>query len=362
MSCAWSIRVNDHIYKRRRWVTFSISRQNMFLACEPKIREKCITCFYPYLAQAPVRVGTQSKCVADSVLRTKEMGKSGITITNPNDKTGIEKDGRIFSKAANECMILTFSGKIEGVRKAMLNWKSEILQTKYSTLMRGRQSYHPPEDKNIPAPIAVKILMDIIERNVGRTPDTFYQYLSSITQLMGIVDIKVPIVKFNKRQITGDGLDILANEDGDDITDLEISTEWKLSRNWLDNWYTMSSFMKNQEHGRLAGRSIASPNVLFRSFLIPFDKLMDKLLDLISDASAVKTGTVDKISKILEIIEKLGQDCDKSTETKDYSKWNELISITGLCQSLACLFDYCNCLDGNILLFLSTVAGMFQNK
>ena len=44
------------------------------LACEPKVREKCITCFYPYLAQAPVRVGTQSKCVADSVLRTKMMG------------------------------------------------------------------------------------------------------------------------------------------------------------------------------------------------------------------------------------------------------------------------------------------------
>ena len=85
-------------------------------------------------------------------------------------RTGIEKDGRIFSQAANECMILTFKGKVEGVRKAILNWKSEILQTKYSTLMRGRQTFHPPEDKNIPAPIAVKILMDIIERNVGRTP------------------------------------------------------------------------------------------------------------------------------------------------------------------------------------------------
>ena len=66
----------------------------------------------------------------------KMMGKNGITIVNPKDKTGIEKDGRIFSQAANECMILTFKGKVEGVRKAILNWKSEILQTKYSTLMR----------------------------------------------------------------------------------------------------------------------------------------------------------------------------------------------------------------------------------
>ena len=87
---------------------------------------------------------------------------------------------------------------------------------------------------------------------------------------MGLKDISIPIIKFNKRQVTGDGLDILASEDGEDITDLEISTEWKLTRDWLNNWYTMSSFMKNQEDGRLAGRSIASSSVLFRSFFIPF--------------------------------------------------------------------------------------------
>nr|AYR04798.1 polymerase PB1 [Longchuang virus] len=317
-----------------------------------------VSLLYQYTNTPPLAHGSPAPKVAESVLRSQEynsLPNNGRNFTNKTKDRQYwdEEDGDYptdFSKPTSnislphmklfcEQFIQKYSDKIDICARRLLD---EARTTNSSILTRGRQTWEPFTQRSVTSPDAYKETLEFFEKNLNRSNYNMLEWIQAWSQLFE----KEAILCKRKRTILNDKKRIFTSAKGTFVnaSKHKVVEEWvKLTGDEKDSFLLQiasefCSYLKSKERSKLKRRAIASANPILRMF---FELIERFHLDLGKEitGSTISIGGIEKQTKIMQGLTKIGTKDSNILATEDATKWNECLSPAGFLVMHDTFFD-----------------------
>nr|UMO75720.1 MAG: polymerase PB1 [Xinjiang sediment orthomyxo-like virus 1] len=337
---------------------------NFFNSVPDRSLEVMVPHWYSYTAPPPIRTGSYTRKVVNTIKRSAQYGngfgyetdglpswvKRNCNVITENEVNGLIQRELVCHNARK--YHAKYSHTISTSFQKWFNW---IQITSTTALTSGRQTYCIALNRNVPAPQAYENFLLLLSKEETILHKTYFYMIGHCTSFLRKLEdkptVSLPYSKGVKRNKSGV------------ITQTSLGWKEMETEDFTPRVFTLSTFIKQLERGQLEARSIASPNMFFRVYVTAFEQLAKFLLESM-DENAIALGSIDKQSVIRSIkATKVGH-YNILGITGDNSKWNECINIPSVCAlihmiSKGHLYDQDR---DEVYAFLKVVANLFQNK
>nr|APG77906.1 polymerase PB1 [Hubei orthoptera virus 6] len=271
---------------------------------------------YPYSGPPPMAYGSHTRLVLENVTRSYKYN-------NPTPNTGVKTTSKALKDFTYEqpgayynknfllaCTHRTYDKWQSEIKEALDQTQRILFHQKYADLSKGRQTWSFIQERNIPAAMALKETVEMIESNLGtKLGQSLGEYNQAILDLFEMDSIKCPKYQF---ETDSNGVSKKKRK----IVKYTASELWGVAA-------TINTMSKSAERGKLKRRSIATPNMLLRGFVKFAEDLAAEILKRLP-SSGIPVGGQEKLAKLTSI---MGMATSKETGelSGDEEKWNECL-------------------------------------
>lgn len=235
--------------------------------------------------------------------------------------------------------------------KSIIDCAHEVIdfmkRSNSDVLSKGRQTWDPETFKSTTCSKAFNGFVDIMRRNLGKTPSTMMEALIMWYELYDhdflIVKEKRLVVTKKKKFIPRLKIRLVVSSNRFEIKRNKISGKARCNK-WLDDYArSFCSYIKHAERGKKDRRAIASGSMAMRAHLKVIEEFHLRLSKLVP-GSTISIGGEEKKKKIINELQmsslKEGfATCYSLQATEDATKWNECLNPLLFAMIHNCWFD-----------------------